>query len=63
MLVLIGALIMVVGAFAVAAIDEFVYNRPLAIVLQILLFAAVILSSHGCGNASARTFASSPHPE
>jgi hypothetical protein len=43
MLVLIGvALIMVVGAFAVTAIDEFVYNRPLAIVLQILLFAAVI---------------------
>ena len=42
MLVLIGALIMVVGVFAVAAIDEFVYNRPLAIVLQILLFAAVI---------------------
>ena len=40
MLVLIGALITVVGAFAVATIDEFVYNRPLVIVLQILLFAA-----------------------
>ena len=43
MLVLIGvALIIVVGAIAVAAIDEFVYNRPLAIVIQILLFAAII---------------------
>jgi hypothetical protein len=42
MLVLIGALIIVAGAFAVAAIDEFVYNQPLAIVLQILLFVAAI---------------------
>ena len=42
MLVLIGALIIVVGAIAVAAIDEFVYNQPLAIVLQILLFVAAI---------------------
>ena len=40
MLVLIGALIIVIGAFAVAAIDGFVYNRPLAIVLQIFLLAA-----------------------
>jgi hypothetical protein len=41
MLVLIGALIIVGGAYAVAAINEFVYNQPLAIVLQILLFAAI----------------------
>jgi len=34
--------IIIVGAFAVTAIDEFVYNRPLAIILQILLFAAAI---------------------
>jgi len=42
MLVLIGALIIVIGAFAVAAIDGFVYNRRLAIVLQIFLLAAAI---------------------
>jgi hypothetical protein len=41
MLVLIGALIIVIGAFAVAAIDRFVYNRP-SIVLQIFLLAAAI---------------------
>jgi len=42
MLVLIGALIIVVGAFAVAAINEFVSNQLLGIVLQILLLTAAI---------------------
>ena len=42
MLVLIGVLIIVVGAFAVAVIDEYVDNLPLAFVLQILLFAAIV---------------------
>jgi hypothetical protein len=41
MLVPIGALIIIVGAFAIAAIDEFVDSPPLAVVLQILLAAAV----------------------
>ena len=63
MLVLIGALIIVAGAFAVASIDEFVYNQPLAIVLQILLIAAESVSSYGCGNAFVRTVASNPHTD
>jgi hypothetical protein len=42
MLVLIVALIIVVGAFAVRAIDQYVDSLPLAIVLQILLLAATI---------------------
>ena len=37
MLVLIGALIIVVGAFALAAINEFVDSLPLAVALEILL--------------------------
>ena len=39
MLVLIGALIIVVGAFALAAINEFVDSLPLAVALEILLLA------------------------
>jgi hypothetical protein len=42
MLVLIGALIIIIGAFAMAAITESVYDQRLAIVLQILLLAAII---------------------
>ena len=39
MLVLIGALIIVVGAFVLAAINEFVDSLPLAVALEILLLA------------------------
>ena len=42
MFVLIGALIIVTGAFAVAAIDRYVDNRLVAFVLQIFLFAIAI---------------------
>ena len=42
MLVLIVALIIVVGAFAVIAIDKCVNSLPLAIVLQLLLLTATI---------------------
>ena len=41
MLVLIGALIIVVGAFVLAAINEFVDSSPLAVALEILLLLAV----------------------
>jgi hypothetical protein len=41
MLVLIGALIIIVGAFAMAAITVSVYNQRLAIVLQLLLAAII----------------------
>jgi hypothetical protein len=39
MLVLIAALIIVVGAFALAAINEYVDNLPLAVALEIILLA------------------------
>jgi len=55
MLVLIGALIIVIGAFAVTAIDGFVYNRPLAIVLQIFLLAAAICIFLWLGNVVVRS--------
>ena len=42
MLVLIGALIVVVGAFAVAAIHEYVPSKTLAVFLQLVLLAAAI---------------------
>jgi len=42
MLVLIGALIIVVGAFVLAAINEFVDSLPLAVALEILLLAAAV---------------------
>jgi hypothetical protein len=42
MLVLMSALILIVGAFAVAAIEEYVNRRLLAIVLQVFLLAAVV---------------------
>jgi hypothetical protein len=42
MFVLIGALIIIVGAFAIAAIHEYVHSVPLAIVLNVAVFAAVV---------------------
>ena len=42
MLVLIGALIIVVGAFVLAAINEFVDSLPLAVALEILLLAVAV---------------------
>jgi hypothetical protein len=42
MLVLIGALIIVLGAFIMAAINEFVDSLPLAVPLEILLFAVAV---------------------
>ena len=42
MLVLIGALIIVGGAFVLAAINEFVDSLPLAVALEILLLAAAV---------------------
>jgi hypothetical protein len=42
MYVLIGALIIIVGAFAVAAINEYVDSLLVAIVLQVFLFAIAI---------------------
>ena len=42
MLVLIAALIIIVGAFAVAAIQEYIDSRPLAIVLQVVLLAVLV---------------------
>jgi hypothetical protein len=43
MSVLIGALIIVVGAFITAAIDEHVDSRLLAFVLKLLLLFAIAL--------------------
>ena len=42
MLVFIGDLTMVVGAFAVAAINECVDSLPLAVALEILLLAVAV---------------------
>jgi hypothetical protein len=42
MRVLIGASIIVVGAFALAAIKEFVDSLPLAVALEILLLAVAV---------------------
>jgi hypothetical protein len=42
MLVLIAALIIIVGAFAVAAIQEYIDSTPLAVVLQVVLFAVLV---------------------
>ena len=42
MRVLIGALIIVVGAFVMAAINEFVDSLPLAVALEILLLAVAV---------------------
>jgi hypothetical protein len=41
-LVLIGASIIILGAIAVAAINEFVNSLPLAIALEILLLTGAI---------------------
>jgi hypothetical protein len=43
MTVLIGALIIVVGAFVTAAIDEYVDSRVLAFVLKVLVLFAIAL--------------------
>ena len=50
MLVLIGALIIVIGAFALAAIKEFVDSLPLAVALEILLLAVAVGIFDGCGS-------------
>ena len=42
MLVFIGDLTMVVGAFVLAAINEFVDSLPLAVALEILLLAVAV---------------------
>jgi GTP diphosphokinase / guanosine-3',5'-bis(diphosphate) 3'-diphosphatase len=42
MRVLIGASIIVGGAFALAAIKEFVDSLPLAVALEILFFAVAV---------------------
>jgi hypothetical protein len=40
--VLIGALIIIVGALAVAAIEEYVDSVPPAILLQVVFLAAMV---------------------
>jgi hypothetical protein len=42
MFVLIGALIIIFGAFAVAAIHEYVPGKTLAVFLQLALLAPVV---------------------
>ena len=42
MFALIGVLVIVVGAFTVAAIHEYVPNKILAVVLQLVLLSAAI---------------------
>jgi hypothetical protein len=42
MLFLVAALFIIVGAFAVAVINEFVDSLPLAVALQVLLLVVMI---------------------
>jgi hypothetical protein len=42
MIVLIGALMIVVGSLALAAIHEYVRSMPLAVILQLALLTAVV---------------------